>query len=293
MHIAARMLLLSGRAPFVGPLDAFAGQLYAVLGSHRALSSYTGPGWRVQRSIDEGEEDVGFDSNGWVDKDWLLSVAAGGSLTIVRDYDRTGNGHDGVPDSSVARPRCVLNGVVDVGPNGHPCPVYDGINDSLALQNSLGFLRNASAVTMAVISQTSNNAVGLLAQAILPTAPYTINAAMFYTNATTVSVQARPEQNVAANTTINSTITSGAWVRQIGRVRFADGVVDCMTNGATQSSAMSPAQNAADVDASSPVRVGSNAALTSFLTGRISQSVFARASVDRAALNAAFTPMMP
>ena len=274
-------------------LDQIPVPFWAVLGPHRALSSYTGPCWRVQRSIDAGEEDIGFDADGWVNKEWLLSVAGGGSLTIVRDYDRTGSGHDGVPDNSTTRPRCVLNGVVDVGPNGHPCPVYDGINDSLAIQNSLGFLRNSSSVTMATISQTSVNSIGILSQAVLPTAPYQINAAIYYASATTMSTQARPEQNVSFNTTLNQVITSGAWVRHIGRVRYADGIVDCMTNGATQSAGISPAQNAADIDASSPLRVGSNAALTSFLNGRLAQSVFAQATIDRAALYAALAPMMP
>lgn len=293
MQIALRLMLMGGRAPFVGPLDAFAGQLYAVLGPHRAFSAYTGPCWRVRRSSDGAEQDIGFTADGWIDGAQMLAFAAGNGLSIARDYDKSGNGRDGVQTTSNAQPRCVLSGVLDVGPNGKPCPVYDGINDNLDVQNSLGFLRNASAVTMATISQASNNAIGILSQAILPTSPYSVQGTIFYLNATTISTQVRPEQNVALNTTINSTITSGAWVRHIGRARYADGVVDSMTNGAAQSSAMSPAVNAADIDASSPLRVGSNVALTSFLTGRIAQSVFARAAVDRAALNAALSLMMP
>ena len=282
------------RAPsFVGPFDAFEAALELLFGPHRALSSYTGPCWRVQRSIDSGEEDVGFDGNGWVDKEWLQDVAGGGSLAIVRDYDKTGKGRDGVASSAPFRPRCVLNGVVDVGPNGHPCAVWDGVNDALLLQNMTQFMRSADNVTFAIISQTSITTQQILTQALLPTSPNNIQLIQYYLNGTTLRTQARLNPAAGVNTNADVTITAGSWVRGISRVRYVDGFVDTAVNGTVSSVSASTAGRTPDINMSTAIPLGSNQAASSFFNGRIATGAAAKASLDLALFDAALAKVMP
>lgn len=277
---------------FVGPLDGL-GPLYAVPGPHRALSSYTGPCWRVRRSIDAGEEDVGFTPDGWVDKDWLLDVAGGGSLTAIRDYDKAGQGHDLVQLSSGSQPRCVLNGVVDVGPNGRPVLVYDGINDYMDVQDSAGFSRNQAALTYAgVVRNTTTGAVLY----------YPVNASVgsvrgyigFSPGATAPLLQTR-STDVAANTSVaGAAITSGTWNRLIGRGRYAAGGADIAVNGAVvTNNTLTPAQNTPDTSQAANVRIGAATFGGAYLTGAMSTVVLAQAALDMAALEAALAKIMP
>ena len=277
-------------APFNGPLNAFEEQLYAVFGPNRALSSYFGPCWRVRRSTDNAEQDIGFSINGWVDQGALVSFAAGASLFIVRDYDKTGNGHDGVPAAATNQPRCVLNGVVDAGPNGNPAPVYDGTNDFMDIQTSTAFSRNQANLTYAAIARNG----GTSGQIMYNVAPTTsLRAAFGYSSATVAFLQTRALDTGAAFTA-SGAVSSGAWSRVIGRGRYTSGAIDIAVNGTVvTNSTMTPLQNTPNSDSPTNVRIGASTANLAYLTGGISTAVLAQAALDMTALDAAFAQMMP
>lgn len=287
---------LGGRRPsFVGPLDAFAGQLYAVLGPHRALSSYTGPCWRVLRSSDNAETDIGFSPDGWANEAQMLAFARGSSLVIVRDYDKTGAGRDGVPPSSSNRPRCVLNGVPDVGPNGKPAPVYNGTSTFMNIEDSTGFSRDQAALTFATISRATGSAVQLLSYWPVSATIGSLRAGIFYGTASTVpNIQTRTTDAGTIVTLSGATVSLGAWSRIIARGRYAEGGVDIGVNGTTATNtSMSPAQNTPDSDQAANVRIGATTSSSAFLAGGIATTVLAQSEIDMAALEAALAQMMP
>lgn len=272
-------------------LDAFAGQLYTAFGLSRLFSAYAGPGLRVRRSGDGGEADIGFTASGALDMAALLGFAGAGSAYASLWYDQTGNGRHAAQAASAAQPRLVNAGVPDLGPAGRPMMVFSGAQ-YVDVQNSLGFLRNAEAVTLASIARSSSSAVQIVTQPALPVSP-AVHVALYYVNATTLGAQARSSAGNPLNATATATITAGGWVRHIGRVRFLAGAVDLSVNGVTATTALAPAQNTPDIDATAPLRFGTNSTLSSFLTGATGGFVCARGSLDLAALDAALAQVMP
>lgn len=220
-----------GNASFIGPLDAVAGQLYAVIGPHRALSSYAGPCYRVRRSVDAAEVDIGFDPDGWVSTSALVSAAAGGTLTVVRDYDKTGQGHDGVQTTVANQWTIVSAGVVNVGPNGHPCPVLDGNGDHVRLANSAGYSRNQAALTMAAIARrTGPNALNET-QAFVQCATDTTRLGFaLWISTYALSIWGYHPDGAPISQYNGAPSTLNAWQRFIGRARAADGLADTMVS---------------------------------------------------------------
>ncbi|MPT22975.1 MAG: hypothetical protein E2577_08155 [Starkeya sp.] len=272
-------------------LDPFAGHLYAAFGLSRLLRTYAGPCLRVRRSGDGGEADIGLTPAGGLDMAALLGFAGTGSAYATLWYDQTGNGRHAAQATGAAQPRLVNAGVPDLGPTGRPMMVFAGAQ-YFDVQNSLGFLRNAEAVTLASIARSSSNAVQVVAQPVLPVSPI-VHAAMYYVSATALGMQARASASSPANTTATAAIAAGAWVRHIGRARFLAGAVDISANGVTATTAMTPAQNTPDIDATTPLRFGTNSTLSSFLTGASGGFVCARAALDMASLDAALAQVMP
>lgn len=221
----------------------------------------------------------------------LLGFAGTGSAYATLWYDQTGNGRHAAQAAGAAQPRLMNAGVPDLGPNGRPTMVLSGAQ-YFDVQNSLGFLRNAEAVTLASIVRSSVNAVQVVAQPVLPVSPI-VHAAMYYVSATTLGMQARASASNPANATATAAIAAGTWARHIGRARFLAGAVDIAANGATATTAMTPAQNTPDIDATTPLRFGTNSTLSSFLTGAAGGFVCARAALDMASLDAALAQVMP
>ncbi|WP_018389886.1 arabinofuranosidase catalytic domain-containing protein [Ancylobacter sp. FA202] len=273
------------------PLDAFAGQLYAAFGLSRLLTPYAGPCLRARRSGDGGEADIGFTASGALDMAAMLGFAGAGSAYATLWYDQTGNGRHATQAASAAQPRLMNAGVPDLGPTGRPTMVLSGAQ-YFDVQNSLGFLRNVETVTLASIARSSVNAVQVVAQPVLPVSP-AVHAVLYYVNATTLGMQARSSTSNPLNASAIVVLPAGAWVRHIGRARFLAGAVDLLANGVSATAAMTPAQNTSDMDATTPLRFGTNATLSSFLTGATGGFVCARESLDLAALDAALAQVMP
>lgn len=277
-----------------GHFDALSSALYDVHMPRRVLTAWKAAVIRARR-FDSVERDFfGVDVAPWLIDSTGMSLAewAGiGPAYVAKCYGQKGDSHDAVQAAGAAQPRIVNAGVLDVGPNGRPMMVFSGAQ-YFDVQNSLGFLRNAEAVTLASLARSSVNAVQVVMQPVLPVSPV-VHAVLYYVNATTLGMQGRSSTTNPANATATATIASGAWVRHVGRIQYSAGVIGISANGVTATTAMTPAQNTPDIDATVPLRYGANATLSSFLTGASGGFVSARGSLDLAALDAALAQVMP
>lgn len=104
---------------FKGILDTVTSATVAY--SVRKLSStYTGNCYRVRRSSDNTEQDIGFLSNGNLDTAALKTFVGANNGFVTKWYDQSGNGNDMSQTTSANQPRVVLSGVLD-RQNGRPC----------------------------------------------------------------------------------------------------------------------------------------------------------------------------
>lgn len=278
--------------PYVGPLDGFAGQLYATSGLCRLLSAYGGPLVRMRRASDGAETDIGFVEDGGLDVAALLAFAGASSAYSTLWHDQTGNGHHGAQATGAAQPRLVNAGVLDVGPNGKPALVFSGAQ-YLELQSSVGFIRNVADATFAAVSRATGGAgQTVIANSFTSTAAGT-RALLYHPSATATGFQARNTDAGALTSVSGAAVSSGAWTRLIGRARYAAGGIDLGVNGTVNTGSITPAQNTPNADSAAPVRIGAVTSNALYLTGGMSAVVLAQSALDIAALNAALAQVMP
>jgi len=104
----------SSSAPFVGALDAFEADLAVALSvESRLLGSYSGPLFRVRRSSDNTEQDIGFTAFGGLDIVSLATFVGLNSAYIVTLYDQSGNGKDATQSTAANQPRIVNAGAIE------------------------------------------------------------------------------------------------------------------------------------------------------------------------------------
>lgn len=101
--------------------DVFAGAYFGV--SVRKISAdYSGPCLRVRRSLDNAEQDIGFDAEGSLDSSDLSSFVPVGDAFVTRWYDQFG-GHTLSQDVATRQPKIVESGSV-LTRNGKPAPTF-------------------------------------------------------------------------------------------------------------------------------------------------------------------------
>lgn len=274
------------------PLDAFAGQLYAASGLARLLSAWSGPCLRARRSSDNAEMDVGF-AGQWPDMGpgsaFAMWLGASNAYLKTR-YDQKGQGHDWTQTANTQQPRLALGGVVDVGPNGHPVAVYDGLDDCMDVQNSVGFARNTPAITLASIAMRSGGSGNQHICQVFTASG--LGRTIMYQGAGNLAVTGRRVDADAPTTVFGNPFTTGAWHRAIGRARPGAALADILLNGGAFSGAYPGPGNFADTNSSLNIREGSGNG-TNFVTGAVSISLLAQGVLDPAALNAALLELMP
>ncbi|MFV8249443.1 fibronectin type III domain-containing protein [Bdellovibrio bacteriovorus] len=72
--------------------------------SWKKYGSYSGPAIRIRRTADNAEADIYFDNNGLVNKTAFDTFRNGGTPTLVRWYDQSGNGIDAVQTTTANQP---------------------------------------------------------------------------------------------------------------------------------------------------------------------------------------------
>ncbi len=282
-------IAFAGRRPLL-PLDGFGGSgLYAAFGVRRLLSGYGGPLMRVRRTSDNAEADIYPAGGGWLDSAALAAFAGAGSAFVVQWHDQTGNGRAATQATAGAQPRIVNAGVIDVGANGRPALSFDGSNDTLAIQSSLDYSRNAAALTAglalnAAAASTECNAFASRTDG----ANARVSAAVSGTSSIAYARR-------ASGDTISSAASAKpvGWYRHVIRARYAAAGLDVAVNGITTAVAMAgTAGSSADVASSVAPSIGSNATSQYFI-GSIGAVVLARAALDVAAIDAALLQVMP
>jgi len=124
--------IIKGEKPgfFVGLLDLYPNAA-AAYSLRKLRTDYSGFAIRVRvDTIDNLTYDIGFDSNGELDTDDLISKAAGNSAYVSRWYDQSGQGNDATQDSADKQPQIVSSGVV-IEVNNFSAVDFDGTNDFL------------------------------------------------------------------------------------------------------------------------------------------------------------------
>ena len=119
-------------------LDTFTGASFAYEG--RKLSASSTYAYRVRRSSDNQEQDIGFVGKDLDTASLLSFVGTSGTDNgyVVKFYDQSGNGINLSQTSASSQPIIVQAGAL-VENNGLVGAYYDGVNDSLDYFGSLGY----------------------------------------------------------------------------------------------------------------------------------------------------------
>jgi hypothetical protein len=97
----------------------------------KLISDYAGALFRVRRSNDDAESDIGFDGDGNRDDAALAAHVGANSGYVTRVYDQMGDANADMLNATAAQqPRIVNAGVIDSG------AVFDGSNDNLRASGS-------------------------------------------------------------------------------------------------------------------------------------------------------------
>lgn len=124
------LLLGVSRPGFIGVIDAVGTSAEVAYSTARKLrAGYTGNAFRVRRSSDNAEQDIGFVNNE-VDTASLLTFCGAGNGFVVTLYDQSGNVRDVTQATAGSQPQCVGSGAL-LTRGGKLTAVYDG-GDSLA-----------------------------------------------------------------------------------------------------------------------------------------------------------------
>jgi len=141
-------------AAFAGALDSYTTNLAGAWSAdRRLLTSYTGSLFRVRRSSDSTETDIGYQTDGTVDSAALLTFAGAGSAFVTTWYDQSGAGLNLTQTTAANQPRIVNSGVLDTQ-NSHASMFWDGTNDSIGAAWS--GTASYTAYTMAVLKAAGN-----------------------------------------------------------------------------------------------------------------------------------------
>ena len=106
--------------------------------SLRRLSlSYDGPIIRVRRAGDNAEQDIGIAEDGRLDWATLESFSQGGNVFVRTWYDQSGTARNLVQATLASQPQILSNGQ-RILRNGHPAVYFNGIDDFMGSQGTVG-----------------------------------------------------------------------------------------------------------------------------------------------------------
>jgi len=140
-------------------LDLYSGA--AVAYSLRKLSStYSGSAIRVRRSSDNAEQNIGFNSDGSLDTNSLLTFIGGGDGFVKTWYDQSGNNNHANQLSAVNQPQIVSSGSV-LTVNSKSCIRFDGSNDNFSISTPITLSAGDQFSSFHVERKTTAAAIGL------------------------------------------------------------------------------------------------------------------------------------
>ena len=94
-------------------LDQYGEDCDAAYSVRKLRAGYEGSAFRVRRTSDDTEQDIGFDSDGNLDESALTTFVGANDGYIVKWYDQTTNGNDATQATTSRQMRVVSSGTVD------------------------------------------------------------------------------------------------------------------------------------------------------------------------------------
>lgn len=98
--------------------------------SRNLRSAFGGSAFRVRRSSDSTEQDIGFSGED-IDTSSLSSFCSGTDGFVVTIYDQSGNSRNLTQSTASQQPQIVSSGTIYTGANGKPECRFDGSNDRM------------------------------------------------------------------------------------------------------------------------------------------------------------------
>ena len=94
-------------------LDQYGEDCDAAYSVRKLRAGYAGSAFRVRRTSDDTEQDIGFDTDGNLDESALTTFVGSNDGYIVKWYDQTTNGNDATQATTSRQMRVVSSGTVD------------------------------------------------------------------------------------------------------------------------------------------------------------------------------------
>lgn len=98
--------------------------------------AYTGSAFRVRRSSDNVEQDIGFNGDGNLDETALTTFIGANNGFVVTWYDQSGNANNATQSTAANQAKIVTAGTIEKI-NGKAALLFDGTNDGYNLTNSV------------------------------------------------------------------------------------------------------------------------------------------------------------
>jgi hypothetical protein len=114
----------------------------AAYSMRRLRDAYTGSCIKVRRSSDNTEQDINFDTNGYLDENALTFFCSGTNGFVTTWYDQSGNGRNAIQTTAVSQPQIVSSGSV-ILENAKPCLKFDGSDDTLRMTGTMPLIERS------------------------------------------------------------------------------------------------------------------------------------------------------
>lgn len=152
--------------PSVYGIDAL-DNVYALHGTARLLTAYTGNLVRLRRSSDSVERDWGYStSTGFLPTGDINTWLAGSTAYVTTLYDQSGNSRDATQTTTTLQPQLVLSGA-------HPVLYFPVATDPAAhllVQSATGFTQNSGGFSLLAVRQhTGTGTRGVMIVVVTPT----------------------------------------------------------------------------------------------------------------------------
>ena len=122
-------------------LDLVSGAAFAV-GMTRLRDGYTGNAFRLRRSSDNAEQDIGFLANGDLDTSAITTFLGGSNGFLVTWYGQSGNSINVTQATAANQPQYSATAI-----NGRPGFIFDGVNDILISSGTYDIGKNVTGMT--------------------------------------------------------------------------------------------------------------------------------------------------
>jgi len=152
-------------------LDLYGANVAAAYSVRKLSVSYSGSAIRVRRSLDNSEQDIGFDGNGDLDTSALTTFVGANNGLVVKWYDQSGNSNDGVQTNSNLQGHIVAGGVISTHSGkpavtqssaiGNPGNQFLDVSSIDAVHNFIVFQQPAAGGGRAYYAESASKALKL------------------------------------------------------------------------------------------------------------------------------------